>query len=182
QAIPLLERLGDHSGLARAHRLLISIHGAGCRYAEAEAAAQRTVEHARLAGNEVMAARVLTFLAGCAVYGPTPVPDAIRACEEVLSRAGGDRKAQALTMTFLAHLHALLGDLEQARALYRRGRASLEELGWKALVAVTSLDYGFLEMAGGDLKAAERELRRDYDTLDALGEKNYISTTAGVLA
>src|SRR5206468_12767526 len=108
-------------------------HGAGCRYAEAEAAARRTVEHARLAGNEVMAARVLTFLAGCAVYGPTPVPDAIAVCEAVLSGSGGDRKAQALTMTFLAHLHAPLGDLDQARELYRRGRVPPEAVGWEAV-------------------------------------------------
>src|SRR5439155_25998319 len=73
-------------------------------------------------------------------------------------------------------------DLDQARDLSRQGRASLEELGWKAVVAITSLDYGFLELAGGDLVAAERELRRDYATLEAMGEKNYISTTAGVLA
>jgi tetratricopeptide (TPR) repeat protein len=37
-------------------------------------------------------------------------------------------------------------------------------------------------MLAGDLEAAERELRQDYQTLEQMGERNYISTTAGILA
>ena len=37
-------------------------------------------------------------------------------------------------------------------------------------------------MLAGDLEAAETELRRDYDTLERMGETNYISTTAALLA
>lgn len=37
-------------------------------------------------------------------------------------------------------------------------------------------------MLAGDLQAAERELRGDYQTLEQMGERNYISTTAGMLA
>ena len=37
-------------------------------------------------------------------------------------------------------------------------------------------------MLAGDLEAAERELRKDYRTLEQMGERNYISTTAGILA
>jgi tetratricopeptide (TPR) repeat protein len=37
-------------------------------------------------------------------------------------------------------------------------------------------------MLAGDLEAAERELRKDYQTLEQMGEHNYISTTAGILA
>ena len=39
-----------------------------------------------------------------------------------------------------------------------------------------------VEMLAGDLQAAERELRKDYQTLEQMGEHNYISTTAGILA
>src|SRR5262249_6686171 len=38
------------------------------------------------------------------------------------------------------------------------------------------------EMLAGDLEAAERELRKDYQTLEQMGERNYISTTVGMLA
>jgi ATP/maltotriose-dependent transcriptional regulator MalT len=37
-------------------------------------------------------------------------------------------------------------------------------------------------MLNGDLEAAERELRRDYESLERMGETNYISTTAALLS
>src|ERR1700692_3264760 len=37
-------------------------------------------------------------------------------------------------------------------------------------------------MLAGDPVAAEVELRRDYETLDRLGDRNYISTVAAYLA
>ena len=37
-------------------------------------------------------------------------------------------------------------------------------------------------MLNGDLEAAEAELRRDYESLERMGETNYISTTAALLA
>jgi tetratricopeptide (TPR) repeat protein len=58
----------------------------------------------------------------------------------------------------------------------------LEELGWTFQAALTSLDSGPIEMLAGDPVAAEAELRRDYETLDRLGERNYISTVATYLA
>jgi len=68
-----------------------------------------------------------------------------------------------------------------ARVRYRRSRALLEEFGWLVEAALTSLDSGPVEMLAGDLEAAERELRKDYQTLEQTGERNYISTTAGML-
>ena len=58
----------------------------------------------------------------------------------------------------------------------------LEELGWTFLAAQTSFDSGPVEMLAGDLAAAEAELRRDYEALERMGETNYISTTAALLA
>ena len=74
------------------------------------------------------------------------------------------------------------GEFEVARAGYRRARRTLEELGWTNQAALTSLDSGPIELLAGDPAAAEAELRRDYETLDRLGERNYISTVAAVLA
>jgi ATP/maltotriose-dependent transcriptional regulator MalT len=58
----------------------------------------------------------------------------------------------------------------------------LEELGWKVRAALTSLVSGPVEMLAGDPAAAEAELTRDYAALEAMGERNYISTPAGFLA
>jgi ATP/maltotriose-dependent transcriptional regulator MalT len=99
-----------------------------------------------------------------------------------LKEVESDRKPEALLNAALAHLEAMRGNADEARALYRRSRAMLEELGWTFLAAQTSFDSAPVELLAGDLDAAEAELRRDYDTLKRLGETNYISTTAALLS
>jgi len=116
------------------------------------------------------------------LYGPTPVDEAITYCEGVLSRAAEDRRSVAITEAALAHLEAMRGNFEVARARYRRSRALLEEFGWLVEAALTSLDSGPIEMLAGDLESAERELRKDYQKLERMGERNTISTLAGLLA
>jgi predicted ATPase len=182
RAIPFLETLGDHEGLARALRLLTLVHWTALRYAAAEGSALRMIEHARLAGNEVMEQRFLTSLAMCALYGPTPVAEAIDRCQDLLQETSGDRKSGAVMMCVLARLEAMQGRFDRARALYRESRATLEELGWKLHAALTSLDSGPIELLAGDPQAAEAELRADYDALRGMGERNYVATVAGYLA
>jgi predicted ATPase/class 3 adenylate cyclase len=181
-SISILESEKEHEGLARAFRLLWSVHMMGCRYGAGEQAARRLIEHAEAAEDAVMQARALPWLAVCAEYGPTPVADAIKTCEEILGRAGDDRKSEANTLRVLAHLEAMGGNFERARELYGQVKAILEELGWKRIAALAALVSGNVEMLAGDAIAAERELRHSYEILHELGEKNYISTIAGDLA
>jgi class 3 adenylate cyclase/tetratricopeptide (TPR) repeat protein len=182
QALPVLESVGDHQGLARAWRLLMLVHWTACRWGTAEEPAVRMIEEARLAGDRLLEIRSLSSLATCALYGPTPVPAAIERCEELLRTAAGDRKAEALIMCSIAHLEAMRARFDRARELYTRSRAALQELGWNLLAALTSIDSGTVEMLAGDPEAAERELRGDYETLKRMGERNYISTTAAFLS
>ena len=180
--IPDLEAMGDDRALVRAFRLLTYVHWTGGRFAEAAAAAERTIRHATAAGDEVTARRFLGSLAISALYGPMPVPEAIATCEEVLARARDDRRAGALAELATGQLEAMRGDFERARLLYRRSRASLEELGCLLPAALTSLTSSAIELLAGDLDAAESELRTDYRSLEEMGERNYRSTTAGLLA
>ena len=111
------------------------------------------------------------------------MPEAIAIVERVLSELGGDRKSEAYTLRALANLEAMRGRFDEARTLYRQSRATLDELGWRFAAALTSaIASGPVELIAGDALAAERELRRDYDALAAMGERNYISTTAAFLA
>ena len=156
--------------------------GRAGRFADAAAAAERAIRHATAAGDQVTARRFLGSLAISALYGAMPVVEAIATCEEVLARAQDDRKARALTELCIGHLEAMRGNFERARLLYRQSRASLEEFGYLLLAALTSLDSSVIELLAGDLAAAESELRTDYRRLEEMGERNYISTTAGLLA
>jgi class 3 adenylate cyclase len=180
--IPDLEATGNDRALARAFALLTYVHWTGSRFADAAAAAERTIWHATAAGDEVTARRFLSSLAISALYGPMPVPQAIATCEEVLRRAEDDRKVKARAELAIGQLEAMRGDFERARLLYRRSRASLDELGCFFLAALTSLTSSVVEVLAGDLAAAESELRTDYGRLEEMGERNYISTTAGLLA
>ncbi|MGZ8650154.1 MAG: hypothetical protein ACXW08_16240, partial [Solirubrobacteraceae bacterium] len=181
-ALPLLEELADHEGLARAWRLLTMAHWQACRWGAGEVTAHRMIEHADAAGNDTLVDRVRPALATCALYGPRPVPEAIALCEELLATGREDRKGEAMTLLALGHLEAMRGDFDRARTLYRRSRSSLEALGWNLHAAVTSISSGPIEMLADDPVAAERELRRDLEALEQMGERYYLSTTAGFLA
>jgi len=182
RAVPLLREAGDHQGLFRAWRLLTLVHWTAAHFADAEAATLQMIEEAELTGDAMIGKRFLGSLAISELYGPKPVPEAIRRCEELLEQAEGDRKAGALILTVLAHLEAMRGAFDRSRDLFHQARASFEELGWKVEAALISLVSGPAEMLADDPASAEVVLRRDFETLDKMGERNYISTIAGFLA
>ena len=177
-----MQAAGAEEGLARAYRLRAMLELTAGRWGSAERAFEAILEHARRSGNEIMETRALVNLATLAVYAPTPAQDGIVRCSSILTRVAGDRRAVALTIRSLAHLRAMVGDIDRARDEYRRARHALEDLGWNFDAALTSLDSGPTELIAGDPAAAENELRRDYEALEGLGDRNYISTTAAYLA
>ena len=182
RGLPLLEAAGDHVELARALRMLAWAHGTACQYGEAAAAAQTAMEHAALGGDERQRRHAASQYALSALYGPTPVSEAIERCESIVAEALGDRRTQGLVMSVLSGLRAMHGDFGTARDLYTRARLMLEELGRSVVAASTSQQSCRVEMLAGDAAAAERELRRDYAELSEMGEKYFLSTVAGELA
>jgi class 3 adenylate cyclase/tetratricopeptide (TPR) repeat protein len=182
ELIPALEAANDQAGLARAWRLLTFVEITATQWGAAERAATSMLEHARLAGDRLMEIRGLPALASVARLGPLPVPEALERCQEILVQAEGDRRAEALILPSIAHLRAMEGDFQTARTISSQATRTLTDLGWKFDAALVSHVSGQIEMLAGDPSAAERELRRDYDILDQMGERNYISTTAAFLA
>ncbi len=177
-----LARYNDHLGMARAYRLILNIHLAGCRYVAAAEAAARAVEEVRRAGDTVLEQWVAPAVAGCAQLGPTPVAEAIGICQDILEQNQGNRRSRAVVLWSLSHLEAMRGDFEAARALYQESRALLEGLGVKMMAALTSVTSGPVEFLAGNWPRAEQELRGDYDALRAMGERNFVATTAALLA
>jgi len=182
RVVPELEALQANEGLARAWRLLTQVNFTACRWSAVEEAAARMTEYARLAGDTTLEARFLAAQAMAALYGPTPVAAAEERCRELLARAGDDRRTHAIILCVQAHLAAMDGRFDEAREAYTKSRAVLDELGWRFHAALTSLDSGAVEMLARDPVAAERELRMDYETLTEMGERDYMPTTAALLA
>ena len=182
RAISRFEERGDDAGLATAWRLLAWAHGTSLRYGRAAEAAERAIEHARLAGDARQRRRAASQYAVAALHGPTPVVEAIRHCEGIVAEAGGDRRTEGLVRSLLAYLYGMRGDFAEARREYVGARTMLEDLGRSVVAASTSLASCGVEMLAGDPPAAENELRRDYAELTRLGEKYFLSTVAGELA
>jgi predicted ATPase/class 3 adenylate cyclase len=181
-AIPVFETAGDDAGLAQACRLLAWAHGTACRYGEAAAAAERAIEHARLAGDERQRTHAASQYAVAAVEGPKPVLEAIARCEEIIQQVTEDRRSYGTVMGHLGCLEAMRGDFDRARELCSKGRLLLQDMGLSVVAASRSQDSCIVEMLAGDPAAAERDLRRDFDTLTEMGEAYLLSTIAGELA
>jgi len=182
EAIQILVETGDEAGLARAWQLLMVIHGTTGAYDVAADAAKRVVEHARAAGDTRMASRGAMGYATTALLGPTPVSVALATCEGLVRDVTGDRKAESVILGVLAQMHAMSGDFDLARDLYRRAASSLADLGPSVTSATLSTESSRVEALAGDYPAAERELRRDDLALAAMGERYYRSTVDALLA
>ena len=180
--IAILDRAGDHVGLARGWRFLTLAYGTAGMLAEASEAAERYGRHASLAGDDRLAARGASAFATVALHGPTPVGEVIVTCGELLANVSSDRTSQSVIWLVLGVLHAMDGQFDRARELYNRARATLRELGLSVTSQSTSIEASRVEMLAGDAAAAERLLRADFEALEATGEKYFRSTIAGQLA
>ncbi len=182
ELIPLLERDDAHKELATAWRMIVLVHGMAGRYRMAGDAAEKSISYARLASNDRLVAKVGGILAINALLGPMPVPQAIVQCEQLITDGLSDRQVECNVMCMLAQLRAMNGELDAARVLYRRGRAMLRDLGQGVYAAATGLDLARVELLGGDLAVAEREVRADFEFLARMGETYYLSTMAALLS
>ena len=111
-----------------------------------------------------------------------PVLRAIEQCEQLLADGFSDRIVECNVICILAALKAMDGDLDGARDHYRRGRAVLRDLGQGHHAAATGIELARVELLGGDLVRAEREVRADMEFLAARGETYFLSTIAALLA
>jgi tetratricopeptide (TPR) repeat protein len=182
ELIPQLEERGAHAELAKAWRMVAWIHAPVCRWEAAAEAQQRALEHARLAGQKQLEARLSSAYSYSLCDGPTPVAEAIAKCEGMIARNLDHKQSEAIVLTSLACLVALDGDFERARAHYKQGRAMLDDLGAPVLAASTSFMLARIELLAGDPQAAERDLRIDYERLETMGEVFFRTSVAAMLA
>jgi tetratricopeptide (TPR) repeat protein len=172
----------DDAMLATIWRLLAWAHGTSGRYGLATGAAERAMEHARGASDGRQLRLAAVHYAMAALHGPTPVPEAIERCEELAAEAQGDRRTQGIVTGALAVLLAMRRDFDRARTLATESEGLIADLGLTVSGASMSLETAWVERLAGDLAAAERQLRRDYESLSELGERYFLSTVAGELA
>jgi class 3 adenylate cyclase/tetratricopeptide (TPR) repeat protein len=171
------EALGDDLGMARAllADALYATRSEGLR------AARRAAEHARRAGDARAEADALGYEAIQLFWGPTSAADGAARCEAILAAAVPDRGAEALVLASLGGLRAMLGDAESGRSFASRARSILLDLGTRNR-AHAAFVGGYIGWFAGDLDEADAGWRGGYEMLDSIGEKNRLSSLAGLVA
>ena len=91
-----------------------------------------------------------TMLASALYYGPTPVTEARRRCDEILSRADSHPIVEGNVLCYLGGLAAMEGLFDEARSLHGRGRGIFEDLGHTVGVAGSATVSGPIELLAGD--------------------------------
>lgn len=172
----------NDTGLARVWRLRAELDWMACSYGGTTLALEQALAHARRAGDTREESAITVWLASCLAFGPTPAPEAVARCHELLTQMRGSRRVEAAVCTVLGYLTAMAGTPDPARAFIRRGRQRHEELGLSFSRAHWTVFSGMALLLVGDLAEAEAELRWGYQTLRDMGERAGLSTVAAYLA
>ncbi len=180
--VTTFEQAGDDRLLAKVWELLAWAPWFRCRAAATVEALERAIEYARRAGDARTEAQSLNLFVGAALFGPMPVPEAIRVCEEILAEPGQQRRIRASALRALAGLKAMAGAFVEARELVAAHKAIVQELGLRVTAASAAETYGIVEMLAGDPAAAERELGWGYGVLEEIGETQNFPDLAAKLA
>jgi class 3 adenylate cyclase/tetratricopeptide (TPR) repeat protein len=167
--IPRLEATGDDFGLAKTWRMLSWVHAAHGSMAGWDQASQRAIEYARKAGNHREEIEVLAGLSVSAIFGPLPVGEGIRRCEEILRKVKGNSRAEAFVLEHLGHLQAMMGRFQEARATIRRSVDMYDEIGAFGHASRAGITAAEVEMLAGDTAAAEEKLIDTYQLREQRG-------------
>ncbi len=166
-ALPLLEQEADHAGLVHVwYALGFGVASPRGQNESSAHAAEQAMRHARLAGER----RTFLFYLGLAlVMGPRPADEALRRIDAVLPE-----HPYPDDLLMRANLVAMLGRLDEARALARDANQRLQEYrGFGGEHWVAEID-----ILAGDHEAAAVNLRRFCDVLEAKGRRNFLSLYA----
>jgi DNA-binding SARP family transcriptional activator/tetratricopeptide (TPR) repeat protein len=180
-ALKTLARHHDERGQSRAWGVRAAIAWLSGHVGDADEAWECAAQHARNAGDDRELFEIFGWQASAAVFGPTPVKEAIKRCTKIRKQVAGSPVAVAVTLHPLAALHAMTGDFDQARRLLSEGNAILDELG--RMESAVSHHEALVEMLAGRPDAAEARLRVGYDALVRMGgDGALLATTAAMLA
>jgi DNA-binding SARP family transcriptional activator len=185
QALPELRRDfargPDEVGLCQTLQLEAAMYWEHARSAAAEDAWRRAAEYARRANDRRQLTEILGWLASAALWGPTPASEGIRRCAEFLDEVGNHPRGQAVILKHMAGLYAMQDKVDTAHATLSRAKSYLDTLGPIMTAAVTQ-PAALIAMLAGDPATAEMHLRLEYDSLNQMGERGILATTAALLA
>ncbi|HET7352649.1 MAG TPA: hypothetical protein VFJ11_01200, partial [Gaiellaceae bacterium] len=171
QAVEVFSELDDERGLAQAWRRISRAEIVRCGYAAAETAALRALHYAVGCGERVDAAWAADGLGTALLWGPTPVAEAVRRCNELVAEFGGNEMLRANVLAALAGLRALEGDVTTARRLRAEAEGIYRDLGQRMSIAGLTQVAAQIERLAENPAAAEAELRDGLEILHGTGSE-----------
>ena len=181
-AIPVLKKLGDDGGMARAWFALTQVGLMWCHASEIERASERAAFHAERAGDRAALSEAAIARLAAPVLGMAPPEAGIQRCEEIRAWLPDDRLVEALAEILQGDCLGQLGLFDEGRKSHRRGEEILLDLGQKMWLGGIPQNTSGLEILAGDLEAAELSLRRGMEMLESIGELGFRSTQGVSLA
>jgi hypothetical protein len=153
-----------------------------CRAEATAQALERALAYAAQAGDEATLGQARNLLIGTWLFGPTPVEEAIRRCNDILADDAAAARTRASACRALGGLMAMQGRFADARPLLERDREIHDELGLRVLAGVAAEIWGLLELLADQPQAAEERLRAGIAVLEPMGETSGVSTLTAMLA
>jgi tetratricopeptide (TPR) repeat protein len=180
QALAELERLGDDDGVAWALRLVGNFKGWLGNTAEAERLWGRALERAEHVSPR-LANEALIWMTWGLWWGPTPIDEGIRRCDEFIQRSSSKR-LEATAKVIRGDLKAARGRLEQGREDAAAGRSLFQELGDRIWWAGAAMVSAYTELRGGSAEHAYALLAEGHVALAESAETGYLATVVSMRA
>jgi tetratricopeptide (TPR) repeat protein len=182
EALAVFEPSGDDLGMAWAHWVRRWSAWMACRAEEAMEAVRLVASHARAADDQVLVNDLDWAMLAASYFGPGHLRDTIRIGESLLAERAGHELACANVMFMLGAAIAINGDHDRGRTMTATALAVQREAGMLVMASAGAMGRGYIEVAAGDLEAAEQILRDGLEELERLGDRAYYATAALVLA
>ena len=180
EAIVVFEELEDDLGLARAWRLIAQAYYLGRQGKQSADAAERALEFARRAGDDLEQLEIVEWLGIALLLGPTPAEEGRRRCEHLLLTVSGDRRLELTMLGALAYMIGIQGNAREAAEIIERARRMAEATDESAWLFPVLLGFYFGWVS--EPAVAERDLRPLYDGLKRIGERSHFCSVATMLA
>ncbi len=182
EALRAFEELGDDAALATVWTELAMIEWMPCRFYRATLAADHAIEHARRSGDKrLLSKAVLPLIAG-QMFGLATPDEGLRTLDELSEDLSDSRLLETLPLFIRGVFTAMQGSFEEARRLIALADDVAEAIGSAFELAAHAEGLGHIELYAGNAEAAERAFRRDYESLEGMGDEGHSSTGAAMLA
>ena len=182
EALRAFEELGDDAALATVWTELAMIEWMPCRFHRATRAADRAMKHARLSGDKRLLDKALMPLIAGQMFGIATPDEGLRTLDELSEDLSDSRLHEAVLLSVRGFYTGMQGSFEEARRLIALADDIAEAIGTRFALSAHAEGLGHLELYAGDAEAAERAFRRNYESLDEMGDEGHKSTGAAMLA